>query len=190
MVILIRLTHLWCPTILREITLRINTPPPPLFFNHPQNHPRCCGTVGFTSVNLVYQISVNEKFGDNLDEFILAFSEKKSPRRIIGIEIGEITFFLCSNPVNRVFPYRFLDEIFHEVVNLIVHITNEWQTNLSLISRECREAGNLLGARLKLSFLRKKARKLKWCRAGRIGSGFISYTCWLCVRSRQTCTRD
>lgn len=48
--------------------------------------------------------------------------------------------------------------------NLIVNITNEWQTNLSLISGECQEAGDPLGARLKLSLQRKKARKLKCCR--------------------------
>lgn len=54
-----------------------------------------------------------------------------------------------------------------------MNITNEWQTNLSLISRECREAGDLLGARLKLPLQRKKARKLKCCRTGRIGGRFI-----------------
>lgn len=108
-----------------------------------------------------------------MDGFILAFSEEKSPRRIIGMKIGEITIFHCRLRVFKipfpllkssepcVFPYRVLDEIVHKVVNLIVHITNEWQTNLSLISRGCREADDLLGVRLKLSFLRKKARKLK-----------------------------
>lgn len=41
-----------------------------------------------------------------------------------------------------------------------MNITNEWQTNLSLISGECREAGDLLGAeRLKLSFAAEKGRE-------------------------------
>lgn len=64
------------------------------------------------------------------------------------------------------FSLSVLDEIVPGAVNLIVNITNEWQTNLSLISRECREAGGMLGARLKLPLQRKKARNLKCCRAG------------------------
>lgn len=42
-----------------------------------------------------------------------------------------------------------------------MNITNEWQTNLSLISGECREADDLLGSRLKLSFAAQKGEKIE-----------------------------
>lgn len=72
------------------------------------------------------------------------------------------------------------------VGNLIVNITNEWQTNLSLISRDWLEAGDPLGARLKPPLRRKKARKLKRRRAGRIGGSDLEKSHLLDVCSVKT----
>lgn len=78
MVILLRLTHLWCPTILREITPRINVVPPttPFFFSSCQHHPPPERPVGLVPLNHVSQIGVNETFGGNVDTFDLTFLEK------------------------------------------------------------------------------------------------------------------
>lgn len=54
-----------------------------------------------------------------------------------------------------------------------MNITNEWQTNLSLISGECREAGDLLGARLKLSFAAQKGEKIEMLSRGFIKSHLL-----------------